>query len=372
MRALRILLSLTMSLLICTSAFAAVLDKEGEDTYSLNFYTVEDCYDSFNVQSYTVLDDEKNNMYDAESILRRDEKTGEAWIVYEIPYLSEFRAESYHLPQDAAEMSFEVSKDGEKWEKLETVVENLSDDGRWTRFVYKVKDIEGVRFLKAVWGTEENLENWWNPYFKGILANVDSPKAKEISIKTSSFVALPAYDSTELQFEGEILDQIGEKFEGEIKWEIVSLSDNLPENKDDNNEGEKPSKDDDSDESKDESEENSLSPLSEESEEDSNTPFVVEVTPEGKMTLTADMKTGTKFRIRGSFGEISAEKDFVLCGAQPGDADGDGVITDSDIDAIILNFGAEVTKDNRLCDADKNGKIDIIDLAYAARYKTYQ
>lgn len=61
-----------------------------------------------------------------------------------------------------------------------------------------------------------------------------------------------------------------------------------------------------------------------------------------------------------------------MCGAQPGDADGDGVITDSDIDAIILNFGAEVTKDNRLCDADKNGKIDIIDLAYAARYKTYQ
>lgn len=372
MRALKILLSLTMSLLIGTSAFAAMPDKEGEDTYSLNFHTVEDCYDSFNVQSYTVLDDEKNNMYDAESILRRDEKTGEAWIVYEIPYLSEFCAESYHLPQDAAEMSFEVSKDGEKWEKLETAVENLSEDGRWTRFVYKAKEIEGVRFLKAVWGTEENLENWWNPYFKGISANVGTPKAKEIAIKTSSFVALPAYDSTEIQFEGEILDQIGEKFEGEIKWEVVSLSDNQPENKDDNNEGVNPPKNDDSDEPEDESEENPLSPLSEEMEEDSDIPTAIEVTSEGKMTLTADMKAGTKFRIRGSFGEISAEKDFILCGAQPGDADGDGVITDSDIDTIILNFGAEVTKDNRLCDADKNGKIDIIDLAYAARYKTYQ
>ena len=65
---------------------------------------------------------------------------------------------------------------------------------------------------------------------------------------------------------------------------------------------------------------------------------------------------------------MSELKTVKLCAPMPGDTDGDGVITETDIEVIIENYGKEADLNNRLCDVDKNGKIDVIDLAYAARY----
>lgn len=299
---------------------------ENDTEYKLKFNTLENAKESFNVQDYTVLADEKHNMYDADKILRRNEKKGEAWVVYEIPYLTEFKAESYHLPEDVAPMSFEISKDGKTWTKAEVKTETIIPaDNRWTKVVYTAEKLSGVRYLKAVWGEEEKLENWWNPYFAGIWANVGESEPTEIKIVTAEELTLPMYDTKQITLEAEILDQIGEKCIGEIKWEVIGEN----------------------------SEKFSLS-------------------EDGIITLSADMKADTKFKVRASSGELSRDAEFVLCAPLPGDIDGGNKITKDDIDFIVKNFACDVTEENRLCDVDKNGEIDIIDLAYAARYIAYE
>lgn len=292
-----------------------------EKEYEFFFNTTDKAKDSFNVQNYTVEDSEKRDMYDADKILRRDAKKGEAWVIYELPYLTEFRAESYHWPSDAVPMSFEVSKDGEVWNSAEIKTEVTPSDDRWTKIVYSAENIKEARYLKIVWGTEDNLENWWNPYFGGLWANVGQAEPTEVLIKTEPDIVLPMYDTKEICFEAEILDQIGEKLSGEIKWKLV--------------------------------------------DEDGESPTVSE---DGYAVLTPDMTVGIKFTLSASFNGLSSEKEFTLCAPHPGDTDGDNKITKADLSFIAENLGAEITKENRLCDADKNGEIDIIDLAYAARY----
>lgn len=305
-------------------SFSAYAENAAE--YKLRLNTLENAKDSFNVQDYTVLPDEKHNMYDADKVLRRNDKKGEAWVIYELPYLTEFKAESYHLPEDVAPMSFEISRDGKTWEKAEVKTETIiPTDNRWTRAVYTAEKLSGVRYLKAIWGEEKNLENWWNPYFMGIWANVGESEPTEIKIVTSEKLTLPMYDTKQITLEAEILDQIGEKCIGEINWELI--------------------------------------------DEDAEK---LSLSEDGIMTLSADMKPDTRFKVRASSGELSCDAEFVLCAPLPGDIDGDNKITKDDIDFIVKNFACEVTEENRLCDVDKNGEIDIIDLAYAARYITYE
>ena len=305
-------------------ALSAYADNDTE--YKIKLNTLESAKESFNVQDYTVLPDEKHNMYDADKVLRRNDKKGEAWVIYELSYLTEFRAESYHLPEDVAPMSFEISKDGKTWTKAEVKTETIiPTDNRWTKVVYTAEKLSGVRYLKAVWGEEKNLENWWNPYFAGIWANVGESEPTEINIVTAEKITLPVYDTKQITLEAEILDQIGEKCSGEIKWELIGKN----------------------------TEKLSLS-------------------EDGIMTLSADMKPDTKFKVRALSGELSRDAEFVLCAPLLGDIDGDNKITKDDIDFIVKNFACEVTEENRLCDVDKNGEIDIIDLAYAARYTAYE
>ena len=296
--------------LLSFSAYA-----ENDTKYKLKFNTLENAKESFNVENYTVLADEKHKMYDADKILRRNENKGEAWVVYEV-----------HLPEDAAPMSFEISKDGKTWTEAEVKTETIiPTDNRWTKVVYTAEKLSGVRYIKAVWGEEKNLENWWNPYFAGIWANVGESEPTEIKIVTAEELTLPMYDTKQITLEAEILDQIGEKCSGKIKWEVIGEN----------------------------AEKFSLS-------------------EDGIMTLSADMKPDTRFKVRASSGELSRNAEFVLCAPLPGDIDGDNKITKDDIDFIVKNFACEVTEENRLCDVNKNGEIDIIDLAYAARYIVYE
>lgn len=277
---------------------------------------------SLNVQSYSVEDAEKELMYDAQTVLRRDNAAGDAWIVYEIPYAEELYAVSYHLASDVAHFSFETSKDGEEWTSIETETTVTTDIDKWTKVEYLAKDLENIRYIKVIWGEEENTANWWNPYFGGLSTNVGEAHPTEILILTDQKLYIPMYDSTEYVLEAVILDQAGIEYDGEISWEILS--------------------------------------------ED------FEISALGEVTVNADMEDGFEFTVKASFadGEITAEKKFILVAAMPGDTDGDNVITKTDIDEICTNYGKQATTENRLCDVDKNGLIDIIDLAYAAKYIT--
>lgn len=293
-------------------------DAENTKKYEFFMNSAEAASDAFNVQSYTVLDEEKYNMYGAERIMRRDGAIGEAWAIFEIPYVSEIFASSCHLPSDAAPMSFELSKDGVTWIDADVTVTITEDENRWTKIDYSAENISGIKYVKVIWGEEANLQNWWNPYFLGLYANTEAPRETEIVIDSNDELYIPIYEPYEYTLCGRVLDQIGNDTDAAVTWVCESES--------------------------------------------------VEVSADGKVIISSDMTVGDTFTVRAESGDLFAEKTFTLCASMPADTDGDNIITQKDIDFIIENYGMTADEGNRLCDADKNGVIDIIDLAYAARY----
>lgn len=314
-------------------------------------YSIKQAVEYFNVQDYTIEDSEKQDMHGYDTALRRDRAIGEAWIVFEIPYIRELDARSLHLPGDVAPMKFEFSKDGKVWTAAEVNVAENSYDDRWTELIYSAEQISGVRYVKAIWGEEKNLQNWWNPYFIELSATFAEPFDYEIVIDTDESIAIPRYDSREYILSGRVLDQIGLERDSEILWSSV------PDSSDDS---------DDSDDS--ENSESSGETGGLDDSQGTENPDVVTVNSDGTFTVSADMQPGTKFTVRAQCGELTAEKTFTLCAALPGDTDGDNIITQADIDFILENYGKAANAENRLCDVDKDGKIDIVDLCYAARY----
>lgn len=284
-------------------------------------YSITQAVGYFNVQDYTIEDSEKKDMHGFETAMRRDRETGDAWVVFEIPYMSEFHAKSLHFPSDVAPMKFEFSKDGKSWTKAEPNVNETPEDGRWTAIDYSLSGISGVRYIKVVWGDEKNLQQWWNPYFIRLTAKVGTPYDCEIVIDTDDNISIPMYDAREYRLSGRVLDQIGLERGSEILWSNAA--------------------------------------------QDSK---AVTIGSDGTFIVSADMEPGTKFTAKACCGRLSETKTFTLCAALPGDTDGDNIITQVDIDFILENYGRTADMQNRLCDADKNGIIDIIDLSYAARY----
>ena len=299
-------------------------DETDNNEYELEFTDITVAVDSVNVQNYTPEDSEKESIYNAENFIRRDGVSGEAYIVYEVPYVTEFCAISCHRPTDVAEFSFEGSKDGTEWTTIRVEIKTITDESKWTMLEYTAENLENIRYIKAIWGEEKESVHWWNPYFVGIFANAGESTAKEISIENGEEFYIPMYDSAKLLLEAKILDQIGIEVEGDVIWSLVECND---EN--------------------------------------------VKISSDNEIEISLDMLSGTTITIKAenADGTLTAEKTITLKAAMPGDTDGDNIITDIDILCIIENYGKTADSENRLCDVDQNGTIDIIDLAYAARYK---
>ena len=303
-----------------------VKDDDSESTekiYEHKFLSVEDAYKSYNVQNYVPDDNEKQTIYDTENIMRRDGVSGEAYIIFEIPYVSEFKAISCHRQTDVAEFSFMTSKDGEEWETLEPEITEYIDENKWTRLEYVAENIKSAKYVKVIWGDEKESVHWWNPYFVGLFADSGESTPERINIIIDDEISIPMYDSFCLELNAEILDQIDNTVEGEIIWTIEECVDEK-----------------------------------------------IVISEENTIEIFSDMEDGLEIKIKAESQEygLSELKTVKLCAPMPGDTDGDGVITETDIAVIIENYGKEADLNNRLCDVDKNGKIDVIDLAYAARY----
>lgn len=284
-------------------------------------FEFSDKYESFNVQHYNIEESEKQNMHDMETAMRRDEQTGDAWIVFETKHISSLTATSLHLPEDVAPMTVMFSKDGEEWTDSKIVPEISPTDGRWTKVTYSSVYVGNVRFVKFIWGVEENLQNWWNPYFIGMTVKSANPTATELKIIDGGNISLPMYDSKEIQLTAVLYDQLGLEMDTCKEWEMVKTDDEA-----------------------------------------------ITVSEGGRITVSHDMTVGNRFTVAVTACGIRQEKEFTLCKALPGDIDEDNIITDKDIEGILTNYGKIADINNRLCDVDKNGVIDIIDLCYAARY----
>lgn len=303
-----------------------VKDDDSESTekiYEHKFLSVEDAYKSYNIQNYVPDDNEKQTIYDTENIMRRDGVSGEAYIIFEIPYVYEFKAISCHRQTDVAEFSFMTSKDGEEWETLEPEITEYIDENKWTRLEYVAENIKSAKYVKVIWGEEKESVHWWNPYFVGLFADSGESTPERININIDDEISIPMYDSFCLELNAEILDQIDNTVEGEIIWIIEECADDR-----------------------------------------------IVISEENTIEIFSDMEDGLEIKIKAESQEygLSELKTVKLCAPMLGDTDGDGVITETDIEIIIENYGKEADLNNRLCDVDKNGKIDVIDLAYAARY----
>lgn len=301
-------------------------DKPSEFSWTADLSTLDGTEKFVNVQTYETDEGESEMMYGARSVLRRDGNAGEAYVVYEVRYLTEFAAVSYHLASDVAHFSFELSADGESWQTAETEAIETVESGKWTRVEYSASELENVRYIKVVWGEERNTGNWWNPYFGGLSANVGEAIPTRVVINTEPNLQIPMYDSVKYTLSAEVLDRLELRFEDEITWTLTESDDER-----------------------------------------------LSLSSDGEIEIFADMTDGVVFTAKAEAAcGLSAECEFVLCAPMPGDTDGDNMITQTDIDFICENYNKAVTADNRLCDVDKNGVIDIIDLAFAARYCNFK
>lgn len=297
-------------------------DKTSEFSWTADLSALDGSEESVNVQTYETDDNEAEIMYGAKNVLRRDGNAGEAHVVYEVRYLTEFAAVSYHLASDVAYFSFELSADGESWHTAETEAIETVESGKWTKVEYSASGLENVRYIKVVWGEERNTGNWWNPYFGGLFANVGEAIPAKVVINTEPNLRIPMYDSVKYILSAEVLDRLELRFEDEITWSLIDSDDER-----------------------------------------------LSLSSDGEIEIFADMTDGVVFTAKAEAAcGLYAECEFVLCAPMPGDTDGDNVITQTDIEFICENYNKAVTDDNRLCDVDKNGVIDIIDLAFAARY----
>ncbi len=293
-----------------------------DNTYELKLFELSQATDSFNIEGYTVLESEKEEMHNADKILRRNYEAGIAWIVFEVPYITDFKAVAYHYPQDIENMSYEVSKDGEAWTTVDVTEEVFEFDGKWTRYEYTAENIEGARYIKVVWGEEAETNHWWTPYFEGLYVNMGEGVPTEIIFEGDTNLQIPQYDSKKYDVVPKVIDQIGLEVDVEIELSVTSSDERIA------------------------------------------------LDEENKIEIFSDMAEGTEITVSAICEEFSISNEVVLTLTPSllGDADEDNKLTEDDAKLITDNYGKTTEIGNRLCDINKDGKINIIDLAYVLRY----
>ena len=262
-------------------------------------------------------------MHNADKILRRNYEAGIAWIVFEVPYITDFKAVAYHYPQDIENMSYEVSKDGENWSVVDVTEEVFEFDGKWTRYEYTAENIEGARYIKVVWGEEAETNHWWTPYFEGLYVNMGEGVATEIVFEGDTNLQIPQYDSKKYDVSAKVVDQIGLEVDADIELSVTSSDERIA------------------------------------------------IDEDNKIEIFADMTEGTEIVVSAICEEYELSKEIILTlvPCLLGDANEDNKLTEDDAKLIIDNYGKTAEISNRLCDINKDGKINIIDLAYVLRYK---
>ncbi len=315
------LIALTLFLIAVMYVWAEE-EVSTEKLYEEKFFQLSQSIDSFNIEDYTVLESEKEEMHNADRILRRNYEGGVAWIVFEVPYITEFKAVALHYPQDIENMSYEVSKDGVEWKTVEVSEEIFEFDGKWTRYEYTAENIDDAKYIKVVWGEEAETNHWWTPYFVGLYVNTGESVPAEIIFENEAKIQIPPYDSKKYSVNAYLVDQIGAIVEEEVVLTLVSTTEER-----------------------------------------------IVLGEDNEVEIYSDMTEGIEFVIRAECGEISKEKTFILIPYLPGDCDENNKLTDADVSNIIENYGKTADLDNRLCDVNKDGKIDIVDLAFVLRYK---
>lgn len=221
-------------------------------------------------------------------------------------------------------LNFEISADGNTWSEPKIICDYLEAQGKWTKASYRLTELNQTKYIKAIF---PETQNWWTPLISKVSAVIGEPKPVKINIEGKNELIIPRYDFSEYHYIGFIADQIGEKFDSSVKFSVA------------------------------ESEIENL-----------------EISEDGIIKIYSDYKDNSKFKIKAENTDynLSTEIEVVLKAAVLGDIDGDGTVNENDVRIILTYFDKSEIEDKdwknfRDGDINKDGVIDIVDIAYVAK-----
>lgn len=272
-----------------------------------------------NLSLYEIPESDRGAFYDDFSTLQRT-GAGESYIEFSFSAACEFYVQTYHWQDEIDGFKFYISDDGETWTEEAPDESMDAPDGKWATIEYNL-EITDRTSLRVYW--PEN-STWWTPIMsKAKIIYQAVPTTVEVDYPDN--IEIPRYDNNSYTLSAKVKDQFSAEMDFDVEFSIseavgVSLNDNT-------------------------------------------------------LMISADTADGTTCIIKAEYTDgdvaIVAEKTYVLDKALLGDTNGDGIIEKKDLDAVCKAF--EVTDDSekwmdiRLCDIDKNGIINILDIAYIAK-----
>lgn len=282
-------------------------------------------YSYNNVYAYLIPDDgSRDAFYDDFTTFQRA-ADGKAEVIYLIPYADEAEIISYFFAgEELVDFKFEVSSDGNTWNEPKVNCDYLEAPGKWTKASYRLSELNQTKYIKVIF---PETQNWWTPLIAKVSAVIGEPKPVKINIEGNNELMIPRYDFSEYQYLGFISDQIDDKFDGSVKFSIAESDiDNL------------------------------------------------EISENGIIKIYSDYKDNSKFKIKAENTDynLSTEIEVVLKAAVLGDVDGDGTVNENDVKIILTYFDKSELGDKdwkifRDGDINKDGVIDIVDIAYVAK-----
>lgn len=286
--------------------------------------SLNELYSYNNIYAYLIPDDgSRNAFYDDFTTFQRP-VPGDANIVFEIPYAKEVEMVTYFFAgEELVDFTFYTSIDGENWIEVSFEASYLVADGKWTEATYKLSEFSDTKYIKIDF---PDTVNWWTPLVAKVMASYDKSYPKDVKIDGETTLIIPIYDYTEYEYEAYLVDQIGEKFDGDVK---LSIKNSDIEN--------------------------------------------LAISNDGKVKIESNFKNGASFTIEAKSEELSlsSEIDVVLISALIGDINYDGVVDGLDTSMILTYFdktSSDISwKSYREADINQDGIINIIDIAFVAR-----
>ena len=323
--------------------------------------TLEQATEVHNINVWKVEDYELPTMYEDPYVLRRTDNTLEAWVIFELPYIDSLEILGYFWPEHENEFSVFLSSDGETWEETTPIITRIPDtEGkeRWTKKKYQLFNLDKITHMKIVWPEVDASSNdWWNPYLGSIIATISQPRPDAIISYFPEEMQIPRFDTDSVTLSGAVVDQLGIAMENyPVSW---TAEQPLPAGL-------------------------LLSPEGmltiDSSCNDGATLRVTgtAIVPEFKQQLVSvdqiDMQgiTAWKWVPTGNMVTLETQKEIVFHAALLGDTDGNLQLDQVDLDFVCQHYGAQSTDKDwnsiRLADIDENQRIDIVDVAYFAKY----
>ena len=277
---------------------------------------------SDNVVFSEIPENQYGEFYDDYTIVQRMGK-GEEYIIYDLPYWTYAEITAYfYNGEEINHFIFSASSDGKAYTEIECEPDVISEDGKWHKVTYKIPKAEkSQRYLKISWQnlSDTDFSNWGQS-LGDIKVKNEASEIYEIKYLSALRFALPDSGETVYTLETEVCDQMGAFLEETVLWHTADV------------------------------------------------PGTLKLDENGILTVYSDSEADSEYEftayIEGS--EINLTVTLAFMHFKPGDVNSDFEITIDDLKAAGGFYLRPLSDDEGIIrgDINKNGIIDIYDLAY--------